>query len=211
MSVRLFTQAMARRWVIRAFAVAVLLAGVWRVGVFPLKREVLASEAELAAQAIEIANYHAVTAVRREPPDAAIAALQDRLDRISELSRRSGDASVFYESAGRLAEDCNVRIERIEPHATGGAAVGKTGVKVDVSGFSIEVAGEFAGVLNFLGRLEGVGGISKITGVRVARVEYADATPRVSCVIDASTFRVVESDADKSVRVGDAGGTRSGT
>lgn len=211
MSVRLFTPTMARRWVVRTFAAAALLAGVWRVGVFPLKREVLSSEAELAAQAVEIANYHALTALRPERPDAAIAALQERLDKITELSRRSGDASVFYESAGRLAEECDVRIERIEPHSAGGSTSGKTGVKVDVSGFSIEVAGEFTGVLNFLGRLESVGGISKITGVRLARVEYADAAARVNCVIDASTFRVVEPEPEATTRVGDAGGSRSGT
>jgi hypothetical protein len=58
MSVAMYDGAMIKRWSMRAFVGAGLLGLSWCVGVQPLKREVLASEAAMAAQRAGVACLH---------------------------------------------------------------------------------------------------------------------------------------------------------
>jgi hypothetical protein len=197
MSVAMYDGAMIKRWSMRAFVGAGLLGLSWCVGVQPLKREVLASEAALAAQSAEIAEYQLSLATQREDPDTAIAGLQKRLDEITTRSRQSADASALYESVGRLADTCGVRVERIEPRSSAGRRDAASGVNIEANGFSFEVSGGFDGITKFLSRIEGEGGISKVTGVHLTRTSTSEEPTRITGILETSHFRVVEATENK--------------
>lgn len=193
MSISVCDAGLVRSTLTKTGVVVAIVIGGWLALGTALRAELRSARAEVSAGQEELARFEAIRGSLNVDPEAEITRLEAQLDQLRGMSERAGDASRLYETIGTLARTCGVRVERIEPRSSGGAAPAVGGVRVESVGYSFEIAGDFAGVRRFVSRLEREVGICKIGAIRVRPLQGdADRQDTVSAIVETTHFRVIE-------------------
>lgn len=176
-----------------AAAVALLLVGVTYVSVNRPAEARLAREAgELASLQARLASFESLVA-GQPPVQPLIEELERSSNSLRQWASATGDPSSFYATFRTFAENCGVRIERIEPSrpamtvrpekraaAKGGAAGdgnGRSGVDGQVFGYMIEVTGSYEGVSRFIDACDRSSGAGKVVSMRIFPATASAGTP----------------------------------
>lgn len=206
--------ASARRIVAQIVIVACLAGGAWHLGLRPMEARLARAQASLQAQRAEVARLEADQGTAPTDPRTRAGLVEAREARLNELSRRSGDTAGLYDLIGDLAVRSGVRVQRIEPKGATQPIKDKEHDPVyAVMGvqYSIEAAGDYGHIAEFVRLIEQDAGLTKVVSIRLAptpaTVDQPDPTT-VTASIETSHLRLVIDTADTGKTPQPLGGHR---
>jgi len=163
----------SRAFAMRAGVVALLAGAAWYGLARPLVGEVATGRAELSAMNAALSN-DAGAEVTEAQIESAIGEFQSRVDRIRNWTLRPGESGKLYDGLRGLAQQFEVRIDRIEPKGESVLQAGpkaKAGEKALVVGqsvgYTLDVSGRFEAVARFIASCETQLGSSKVISFRI--------------------------------------------
>lgn len=188
----------------QSLALALAAAGAWALVVRPFNARLESAQSELDAVRLESRSIREALELESTPARVSIESVTDHTLTLQELCDRSGDSSRIYDLVGRIAQEHDVRIERMEPKrvnipalsssnlraAKKGAPKGKELPSVVGYGFSIEASGSYGSLASLIDAIEHDLGMSKVMGIRLAPTRAADGSPRVRAIIDTAHYGI---------------------
>lgn len=192
----------------QSLALALAAAGGWALVVRPFNARLASARGELEAVRLESKSIRAALERESTPARVSIESVVNHTQTLQELCDRSGDSASIYDLIGRIAQEHDVRIERMEPKrvtipalaggnqraakkdAAKGAPRSKEIPSVVGFGFSIDASGSYGSLASLIDAIEHNLGMSKVIGIRLMPTRAADGSPRVRAIIDTAHYGI---------------------
>jgi hypothetical protein len=181
-----------------AVAISVGACAGWYLGLRPLEQKFVDSRAELDALTTQLAAFDSLVAT--EPPiHTIISDLMAQGRRTNSAAFTSSDATRLYDGIHELAKACGVKLARVEPAGSRGRAAvqpsaDKNALKgVEVSGYSIEVAGTYENICRFIDACERGLGVSKVGGFHIAAQSSnasVNGEPLLTAIVETTHLKI---------------------
>lgn len=161
-----------KRQLMFALGISVAACAAWYLGLRPVEQKLHDSRAQLKALTSQLAAFDQLVA--NEPPiRSVIDDLVARGRRANRAASASSDPTRLYDNIHELARATNVKLARVEPAGSRARAAAASPDKnafkgAESFGYSIEIAGGYENVCNFIDACERRLGVSKVVAFHIS-------------------------------------------
>ncbi len=184
----------ARSYIVRLCVASAVASAAWYFGVRPMRDNLEAQQASLAAAQSEIEAGQIQIMQGEQTPAETIADLRSSATAIEQLWAVSSDASQIYEAIDEIANRYGVVIERLEPRR-GSAVVPSQDEQEDAPvfielGYSIELVGSYEGVARFIRAIQNELGMARVDSFRISPALTQDLGAQIRASVRTTHYQV---------------------